>query len=138
MTNLWLTTYEKNKNQYKHIITKDSYSYIAFRTDKGLNDFIYRSGAKFTQQNESNHSEYGKVESFISTNIDVKEVSFWEVSDIPDNASLYKDLSNGSLVDCYYTNINNIYTVYRPNPNAKKVYKPMDTEQHIHYILNNY
>lgn len=138
MTNLWLTTYEKNKNQYKHIITKDSYSYIAFRTDKCLNDFISRSGAKFTKHNESNHSEYGKVEGFISTNINLKEELFWEVSEIPDNASLYKDLSNGSLVDCYYTNINNVYTVYRPNPNATKVYKPMDIEQHIHYILNNH
>ena len=78
------------------------------------------------------------MESFISTNIILKEESFWNVSDIPDNASLYKDLSNGSLVDCYYTWEENIYTVYRPNPNAKNVYKPMEIEQHIHYILNNY
>ena len=138
MTTLWLTTYDKSKNQYKHIITKDSYAYIAFRTDKGVNDFIVRSGAEFTKQSENDSIEYGKTESFIAKNITLLEQSFWEIADIPENAQLYKDLSNGSLVDCYYTKENDVYTVYRPNPNAKNVYKPMEIEQHIHFILNNY
>ena len=138
MTTLWLTTYEKNKNQYKHIITKDAYAYIAFRTDKGLNDFIARSGVDFIKQSENETLQYGKTQSFIARNITLIEQSFWEIADIPENAKLYKDLSNGSLVDCYYTKENDIYTVYRPNPNAKNVYKPMEIEQHIHFILNNY
>ena len=138
MTTLWLTTYEKSKNQYKHIITKDDYYYIAFRTDKGLNDFIDRSGVDFIKQSENESLQHGKSQSFIAKNISLIEEHFWKIDEIPANAELYKDLSNGSLVDCYYTKENDIYTVYRPNPNAKNVYKPMEIEQHIHYILNNY
>ena len=138
MTNLWLTSYEKNKDQYKHIITKDSYSYIAFRTDKGLHDFIARSGAEFIKLSDNESLQHGKSQSFIAKNISLIEEHFWKIDEIPANAELYKDLSNGSLVDCYYTKENDIYTVYRPNPNAKNVYKPMEIEQHIHYILNNY
>ena len=60
------------------------------------------------------------------------------MEEIPENAVKYTDLSNGSLVDCYYTSKNDIYTLYRPNPNAKEVYKPMGLKQHIEYILINY
>ena len=138
MTRVWLTTYEIPKNQYKHILTKGAYAYTAFRTDKGLNDFIKRTGADFIKQNEVITAEHGKVQSFAAENIEIQEKSFWRMEDIPENAVKYTDLSNGSLVDCYYTNENNIYTVYRPNCNAKEVYKPMELRQHIEYILINY
>ena len=138
MTRLWLTTYEIPKNQYKHILTKDVYNYTAFRTDKGLNEFMKRTGADFIKQNEVITADHGKVQWFVAENIEIQEKLFWKMEDIPENAVKYTDLSNGSLVDCYYTNENNIYTVYRPNCNAKEVYKPMELKQHIEYILINY
>ena len=138
MSRVWLTTYEIPKNQYKHILTKGAYAYTAFRTDKGLNDFIKRTGTNFIKQNEVMTAEQGKVQSFIAENIEIQEKLFRTMEEIPENAVKYTDLSNGSLVDCYYTNVNNIYTVYRPNPNAKEVYKPMELKQHIEYILINY
>ncbi len=73
MTTLCLRTYEKSKNQYKHIITKDAYPYIAFRKDKGLNDFIDRSGADFIKQSENETLQYGKTQSFIARNITLIE-----------------------------------------------------------------
>ena len=138
MTNLWLVTYEIPKNQYKHILTKGAYAYTAFRTDKGLSDFIKRTGTDFTKQNEVMTADHGKVQSFTAENIEIQEKLFRTMEEIPENAVKYTDLSNGSLVDCYYTNENNIYTQYRPNPNAKEVYKPMGLKQHIEYISINY
>ena len=138
MSRIWLATYEIPKNQYTHILTKGAYPYIAFRTDKGLNDFIKRTGANFIKHNEVMTADHGKVQCFIAENIEIQEKLFWKMEEIPENAVKYTDLSNGSLVDCYYTNENNIYTVYRPNCNAKEVYKPMELKQHIEYILINY
>ena len=138
MTRLWLATYEIPKNQYIHILTKGAYPYIAFRTDKGLSDFIKRTGIDFVKHNEVMTADHGKVQGFIAENIEIQEKLFWKMEDIPENAVKYTDLSNGSLVDCYYTNENNIYTVYRPNCNAKEVYKPMGLKQHIEYISINY
>ena len=138
MTKLWLATYEIPKNQYIHILTKGAYPYIAFRTDKGLSDFIKRTGADFIKHNEVMTADHGKVQGFIAENIEIQEKLFRTMEEIPENAVKYTDLSNGSLVDCYYTNENNIYTVYRPNCNAKEVYKPMELKQHIEYILINY
>ena len=138
MSRIWLTTYEIPKNQYKHILTKGVYAYTAFRTDKGLNDFIKRTGTDFIKQNEVITADHGKVQSFISENIEIQEKLFWKMEDIPENAVKYTDLSNGSLVDCYYTSENNVYTEYRPNCNAKEVYKPMELKQHVEYILINY
>ena len=138
MTKLYLTTYEMPKNQYRHILIKDVYSYTAFRTDKGLNDFIKRTGANFIKQNEVMTADHGKVQWFVAENIEIHEKLFWKMEDIPENAVKYTDLSNGSLVDCYYTSENNIYTVYRPNCNAKEVYKPMELRQHLEYISIHY
>ena len=138
MTRLWLLTYEIPKNQYRHILTKGAYAYTAFRTDKGLNDFMKRTGVDFIKHNEVMTADHGKVQWFAAENIEIQEKLFRTMGEIPENAVKYTDLSNGSLVDCYYTNENNIYTVYRPNCNAKEVYKPMELKQHIEYILINY
>ena len=138
MTRLWLVTYEIPKDQYKHILKKDVYSYTAFRTDKDLNDFIKRTGANFIKHNEVMTAEHGKVQWFVAENIEIQEKLFWRMEEIPENTIKYTDLSNGSLVDCYYTNENDIYTLYRPNPNAKEVYKPMELKQHIEFISINY
>ena len=138
MSRIRLTTYEIPKNQYIHILTKGAYAYTAFRTDKGLNDFIKRTGIDFVKQNEVMTADHGKVQWFVAENIAIQEKLFWKMEEIPENAVKHTDLSNGSLVDCYYTNENNVYTQYRPNCNAKEVYKPMWLKQHLEYISINY
>ena len=72
MTRLYLTTYEMPKNQYRHILIKGVYSYTAFRTDKGLNDFIKRTGADFIKYNEVITLDHGKVQSFVAENIEIQ------------------------------------------------------------------
>ena len=62
---------------------------------------------------------------------------FWNKNEIPRGAKRIKALSNGSLVDCYYIKDkkNKTITIYRPNPNAKKVYKPLSLKKHIKYVF---
>lgn len=50
----------------------------------------------------------------------------------------FKGLSNGSLVDCYAGIGENVINIYRPNPNAKKVYKPMEISDELNYRRNNW
>lgn len=56
---------------------------------------------------------------------------FWKPSDIPADAKPFKALSNGSIVTCYFTNDGKEIRIYRPNPNAKEVYKPLKLSDHI-------
>ena len=97
MTRLYLRTYEIPKNQYKHILTKGAYAYTAFRTDKGLSDFIKRTGVDFIKHNEVMTADHGKVQWFAAENIEIQEKLFWKMEEVPENAVKYTDLSNGSL-----------------------------------------
>ena len=59
---------------------------------------------------------------------------FWKREDVPAEAKPIKALSNGSIVTCYFTNDGETIRIYRPNPNAKEVYKPLTTELHIAHV----
>lgn len=59
---------------------------------------------------------------------------FWKREDVPAEAKPIKALSNGSIVTCYFTNDGETIRIYRPNPNAKEVYKPLSTELHIAHV----
>ena len=59
---------------------------------------------------------------------------FWSLSEIPESAKKIKGHSNGSIVDCYILNDGETLHIYRPNPNAKEVYKPLPLDEHIKYI----
>ncbi len=51
----------------------------------------------------------------------------------------FKGLSNGALVDCYVGIGKNIVNIYRPNPNAKEVYKPFKSiSEEIQYRKNHW
>lgn len=51
---------------------------------------------------------------------------FWSLSELPEGAKPIEALSNGSIVTCYYYNDGKTITFYRPNPNAKEVYKSLN------------
>lgn len=63
---------------------------------------------------------------------------FWKLSDIPENAKPFKALSNGSIVNCFFLNNGETIHIYRPNPNAKEVYKPLALKERIKFVKNNY
>lgn len=50
---------------------------------------------------------------------------FWSVDEVPLEAKPLVLSSNGSRVIGYFTNADGYVTLYRPNPNAKAVYRPI-------------
>lgn len=69
------------------------------------------------------------------SNYKIIDDSFWKLEELPKRAKPIKALSNGSIVTCYYFKDykSNTITIYRPNPNAKDVYKPLELEEHINH-----
>lgn len=67
------------------------------------------------------------------SNYKIVDSFFWKLEELPKRAKPIKALSNGSIVTCYYCKNykDNTITIYRPNPNAKDIYNPLDLEQHI-------
>lgn len=124
--------------EYHYIVTNKCYSYDAFATIKGFKDFLKRYNLKLKFEHEKTEwaREGIKHYSCISEG-ELHEEVFWAVSEIPEGAIKYKNVSNGSYVDCYYYNKGNDSYNYRPNPNAKEVYKPMTVKEHREYILIN-
>ena len=97
-------------------------------------------GFTYTLEEVSQSEEHGKYRRYsISRTIDDRcGGGFWKLSDIPDDAKPFKALSNGSIVDCYFLNDGETIHIYRPNPNAKEVYKPLSLKDHINFVKNNY
>lgn len=58
---------------------------------------------------------------------------FWKKQQLPKGAKKIKALCNGSFVDCFYKITPKKVFWYRPNPNAKEIYKPLSLEKHIKY-----
>lgn len=96
-----------------------------------LNKLCETLGIKYELlKEEENFKEF-------TTNTVYQSEYFVDIENLPKNAQKIKGLSNGSIVDCYFTNEKDILTVYRPNPNCKDIYKPMNIEEYIEYQRNN-
>ena len=68
---------------------------------------------------------------------------FWSIEQLEEiskdqKLKKFKALSNGSLVDCYIGIGKDVVNIYRPNPNAKEVYKKMDFQEELNYRRNNW
>lgn len=148
MTNTILVVSEKaNYRRYRSkYILKDFLGHYHFDTNNKelMNkclDFLECTVEKdddFTTYTEKN----GKTEVFrVSKNIISKcDGGFWNLDQLREmiNGRRYKSftgLSNGSLVTCYaaFDDDKNTVEIVRPNPNAKEVYKPLETKEHIKY-----
>ena len=116
-----------NKTNYKYLIGNGCYNYSAFVTDKGFKDFLKRGKMKMKVV------EVGIYHYRIDKTIEDRY--FWNLSQIEnlDKCVKHKGLSNGSVVDCYTYSDDNKVIIYRPNPNAKEVYKPLDIKEHIEF-----
>lgn len=62
---------------------------------------------------------------------------FWKKEELPAGAKKIKGLSNGAIVDCFYIIKKDNILFYRPNPNAKRVYRPLSVEEHIKFQSEN-
>lgn len=100
-----------------------------------FDEFIEKFGIKLTESVENSYQSerYGKVTFYWLDKIFKDSFYFTSLDQIPENAKPLKLLSNGSIVDGFYTDENNVITFWRPNPNCKDIYKPMELEEHIAY-----
>ncbi|MBQ5824629.1 MAG: hypothetical protein IIW48_07440 [Clostridia bacterium] len=117
---------------YKYIITKGCTSWRAYRTAKGLKYFLDNFGLKInpahTQLHDYREIGHGRVITMICDEkiIDDGFGGFWDISEVPKEAKPYYDVVNAEYVQCYILDEGHKVTTYKPNPNAKEVYKPLD------------
>jgi len=107
--------------------------YVAFRTAQGLREWLKDFGLSlcFTgsgkDHREENRGGWYKAYRVVG---ECGERLFWEIGQIPEGARRITDLSNGSMVDCYLSDIDGVMTIFRPNPNYKDIYKPILFAKH--------
>lgn len=115
------------KHRSKIIIHKGYFYFAEFDTIEQLVFFAETLGFSFTFREIKHCTGTGTIHYF-DVNRDFADANsggFWDTSELPEGAKPIKALSNGSIVTCYYTNDGKTITMYRPNPNARNVYKPL-------------
>lgn len=141
MTN-YITVVEKTSEQIRSrvIIYNGFYHFAEMDTMQQLERFSQMLGFTYTLEEVSHSEKHGKCRRYSISHAIADKCGggFWKLSDIPANAKTFKALSNGSIVDCYFLNDGETIHIYRPNPNAKEVYKPLSLEDHINFVKNNY
>lgn len=119
----------------KIIIMKDYQFYFAeFDNHNQFNTFLDTLGIDFIMDEIHNQDTTDElIIGHLSHKIIDDAGGFWQLYQLPKKRTLIKALSNGSIVDCYFTKDNRKKEIkwYRPNPNAKNVYVPLSTKNHI-------
>lgn len=88
------------------------------------------------EEEQTNHPIYGTYRKYSMSHMIVEE-SFRNISELPEGVNPIIALSNGSLVTCYFYNDGKVITMYRPNPNDKDIYKPLEINEHIKHVKEN-
>lgn len=125
---------EPNEKQYPISVKElGGFGNIAsFWTMEQLDRFCKTLGISYTlMQERPGYREYSMSHNFRETK------GFWKLEDVPAGCTPIKLLSNGSVVDGYFRTTEHEVEIYRPNPNAKAVYKPLSIEEHITFQREN-
>lgn len=105
--------------------------YAEFSTIEQLQFHADLLGFKYSLKCEEKTERFGLYQLYEMTHSIDDHHTFSKISDIPEDAKPFKALSNGSIVTCYFTNHDKKINIYRPNPNAKEVYKPLELVCHL-------
>lgn len=132
MSDLILMIRENPESDYKYLFERIGWGigYKAFRTLKGFKNFIKICNLKLKFKKKYYNEKYGNIKVYNVLG-NIEERFFWSLSEVPKEAVKYKDLCNGHYVDCYYLQTEEGTIIYKPNPNAKNVYKPLSLEDHL-------
>lgn len=100
-----------------------------FSNRKQLDEFLQRYGLSMSEETSWSTGRKWRL----SHNFANKY--FWKLDELPENVKHIYGMCNGSLVDCYVQVTEHEVITWRPNPNAKEVYKPYDrnSEQYNAY-----
>lgn len=109
-----------------------NWHFASFENKKQVKKFFKTFGIKKVKRlvRQKNYKSW-------AINKNITEYSFIGKYQLPPQAKKIKALSNGAIVDCYYTTTENTIEFYRPNPNAKNVYLPLPIEESIKYHKEN-
>lgn len=130
-------------HEYKAVIFQQDmmFHFASFYTLQQLQKFIEKIGVslifnEILHPDTENEIICFKTDYLIKTDFDG---GFWSLEDVPEGSQPIQALSNGSIVTCYFfKDVQKEEIIfYRPNPNAKEVYKPLPTASHIAYKLEN-
>ena len=121
------------------IIVHDGWEwYLAeFPTEKALNKWLSYCGLemKLEEEKKALNPECGKWRMYsVNRKLNNRTPGFWKREQVPEGAKPIRLHSNGSIVTGYILNDGETLHVYRPNPNAKEVYKPLILKKHIKYV----
>lgn len=136
MTNLITIVDRKHEHWHRsNIIIRDLDNHFIvaeFDSLEQLEFFAKTLGFTYSLDEEKQTDICGEWKTFrCSHRISNSLYGFWKLDDLPIGAKPIKALSNGSIVTCYFTNDGENILFYRPNPNAKGVYRPMALEDHL-------
>lgn len=98
---------------------------VAFRTTGGFEQFKKVYNLKKKSKDEFYENLNGKYKSYLLSG-NFKIQSFWHIRDLPKNAIKFVALENGEYVYHYYSDIDGIRTIFKPNCNSHEVYKPLN------------
>lgn len=120
--------YTENGYGKVQILDDSVYGYIIqeFKTIKAFKAFAEYVGLT-----------YHKLDSYkYVTEQFVINGSFNSLEQLPKGVKPFYGLSNGEMVTCYAYNDGKAITLYRPNPNYKDIYKPLDIDGYRKYSGN--
>lgn len=104
----------------------------SFRTREQLDRYCKAIGVTYTIHEEhEGYRSYNLSHNFRETK------GFFKLADVPKDCKPMKMLCNGSIVDCFFRTMERDVEIYRPNPNSKEVYKPLELDEHIAFQNKN-
>ena len=128
---------EKTCGQYHRskiiIHSGNGFYYAEFNTIEQLQHHAEMLGFTYELISEEESKRYGMYSRYKMSHkiYDPCDGGFCSHEDLPDGSKPFKALSNGKIVTCYFYNDGKNIKIYRPNPNAEDVYKPLSLYEHI-------
>lgn len=118
--------YYKDRRMKVQIMKDWNYILHEFKTIKAFKAFAEHIGLTYRKENSGRYF----------SNQFLKDKLFWTMDELPKDCKPFYGLSNGNMVTCYAHKEGDVITFYRPNPNAKDVYKPLDMDGRRKYDGN--
>lgn len=132
-----ITTVDRTDPRYHRskIIIKGftGFYFAEFDTMEQLDFFAEMLGFTYRLTGEEQSDRFGTYREYTTSHKinSPSDGGFWARTEVPAGAKPFKALSNGSIVTCYFWNDGETIHIYRPNPNAKDVYKPLALNDHL-------
>lgn len=138
----WKIPYTRRSNTYVNFYKQDS-DYGSYHRKSGEtnievscgwchNSFVsFESFKKYADYLGVTYTEVYEREDYARYHLshDFDEKYFWNLEELPEGVKPIYAMCNGSMVQCYFRTMENDVEFYRPNPNAKNVYIPLNYEE---------